>query len=321
MQTAMRTYTELISTTNPIEPPYEPPQMRAPTRALLARAHERGPLELRGPWRLHPSVSRALDAQAGITPPGGWAGLASVLAGAGVLQVRGQGISPLISLEELEGWSDQELRRRLIEALTLRLVPPATAAGLFLLVGIHPAWGLRLANAVHERLGLEDPDRDPPQGPGTLGDPTLFPQPVLRALERGVFGGISALFEALRTLDAGRAYPLEALGELVWQVCQFVQRFLRRERPARRAGELGLFIDHLTDRFGDASQRALDFAMLDLVDHLLVPAGAARRFDEQTFCIWPEAIPGGVEVFGQPPLEQGRWLCRLLTGEAQSMVA
>ncbi|CAN0584030.1 unnamed protein product, partial [Laminaria digitata] len=175
---------------------------------------------------------------------------------------------------------EEDLQKQLVEALTVRLVPPTTAAGLFLLIGLHPAWGLRLANSVHAMLGDMPPS-------DTVYDPRVFPSKTLDLVERGVFGAtLSVIFEALRTLEASSAYPIELLAALVWDACRFGHDMIAREHTPRR-GEIDLFIDHMITRASDTRQRATDFTILDLLDHFLVPAGIARRFDDHTFCVWP----------------------------------
>ena len=315
MSTHLDTYTALSQHYNVITPSPAPPALLEDACALVELARSHGPLPLQGPWRLHASVCRELERETKRTPPGGWQGLASLLAGTDLFEVRADGFHDLIGAQVVAARGEQDLRRALVESLTVRLVPPTSAAGLFLLMGLHPGWGLRLANDVHTSLGKE-PESELARITG------LFPRATLEVVQRGVFGAtISVIFEALRTLEPDHAYPIDALADFVWHACRFGHDLIEREAPSLQNHGLDLFIDHLTQRSSDTKQRATDFTILDLLDHFLVPAGIARRFDDQTFCIWPEHIPQDVNVYGEGPLSKSRWLCRFLTNDRNAMVA
>ena len=315
MSTHLDTYSALSQNYNVISPAPKPPELLEDACALLELARERGPLPLQGPWRLHTSVCRELERETRRTPPGGWQGLAALLAGTDAFEVRADGFHDLIGAQVLAARGEHDLRRAIVESLTVRLVPPASAAGLFLLIGLHPGWGLRLANEVHTQLGQE-PESDLAKVAG------LFPADTLELVRRGVFGAtISVIFETLRTLEADQAYPIDALADIVWSACRFGHDFIEREHRHIHTPGLDLFIDHLTQRASDTKQRAVDFTILDLLDHFLVPAGIARRFDDQTFCIWPEHIPQDATVYGEGPLSKSRWLCRFLTNDRNALVA
>ena len=312
MNPTMTTYMELLQHHNPITPPYPRPMLVEHAAELVQLADDRGILPIQGPWRIDASIARALERGTGATPPGGWSGLASILAGADVLHVTREGFHAALTPEAFAQWTDEELHRRLCEAMTMRLVPPATAAGLLLLLGIHPAWGLKVANHVHHTLGVhvDGVDRsandDGAARANTIHDPTLFPEAIVEAVQHGIFLTVAAIFEVVRVMEAGQAYPLESFAQMVSKACAFGHRVIKHElRGQTFTGALHPFIDHLLSPRTDGMQRALDFTMLDLVDHYLVPIGAARRFDTQTFCVWPEAIPGDARVFGGGDPERG----------------
>ena len=316
MSTNLTAYSTLVGSAQPSPSPLTAPEILPAACALLSHAAlAAGPLPLQGPWRLHSATCHQLTRSHGATPPGGWQGLAAAMAGMDAVEVRQDGFHALLTPEALAMRGEEDLYARLVEALTLKLVPPTTAAGIFLLMGLHPGWGLRLANRAHQRDGSGEREE-------AIYDPRLFPVAVLDAVERGIFGAtLSVVCETLRSLDAGMLYSLDALAQLIYGACQFGRGVIAQRAPDAERGGLDLFIDHLTRGMTGSQQRALDFTMVDLMDQFLVPIGAAQRFDDLTFCVWPERVPGKTRVFGQRNLDDARWLCRFLTGDADSLVA
>ncbi len=296
MNAATETYVSLIERATPAPTRAERVDPRPFARALLARTAARGPLSLGGPWHLHDSDIIALERAHG-TPPGGWAGLAGVMADGPLLEIRGDALHARATPEELDGWSDARFSRSLLSALPERLVPPTTAAGLFLLMGLHPAWGLKLANAQRgERSG------------DAFEDATLFPASALEAVSHGVFGAIAALLEALRSLDAGAVYPVDGLSRITWSACALGRDTIRARTTRHPEDAIPVLFDAVGARLRSAGQRALDFTAVDLLDAYLVPAGVARRFDDQTFCVFPDSIPPDTHIPTHGPLHQTGWL-------------
>ena len=297
MNAATQTYVSLIERATPRDVQRVDPRPFA--RALLARAHAHGPLTLGGPWHLDDADVLALERAHG-TPPGGWAGLAGVLADGPLLEIRGDALRACAPPEALDTWTDTELSRSLLAALPERLVPPTTAAGLFLLMGLHPAWGLKLANAQRDESG------DP-----AFSDDSLFPRATFDAVAHGVFGAVAAILEALRSLDAGVAYPVDGLSRITWSACALGRDAIAARVTHQPSDAIPVLFDATGARLRSAGQRALDFTAVDLLDAYLVPAGVARRFDDQTFCVFPDAIPPDAHIPYHGPLHQTGWLQQL----------
>lgn len=251
---------------------------------LLGYAERQGGLAVEGAWRLDGEVAAELGDETGYIPPGGWRGVAALAAGCGVLKATRQGFEPSIDREELADWSTRKAGSRLVESFTRRLVPPTTAAGLFILLGLHPAWGVHLAHtrnrAAPGREAASDPDRE------------MFPEATLEVVEQTVFGAINAIIGGLRRLEPGHSYGVDALANLVDAACRASRCAARRRHGDVFEGSVaGLppFVD--TPGGGENSNwRVIDFTTGDLLDAFLVPAGAARRFDDGRFSVVPGAF-------------------------------
>jgi hypothetical protein len=263
---------------------------------LLSRAQEQGGLGVDGAWRLAGSEARALQESAGFTPPGGWRGVAALAAGCGVLEATAHGFEPTMRVAQLAQWSPEKALQRMVEAFTTNLVPPTTAAGLFILVGIHPAWGVHLAHACNRR------DR------GELDEETfqaaredMFPDEVLDIVERTVFEALNTIVGALRGLDSEKTYSIDALADVIDAACQRAREEAYEELAEldARRGIRGLapLVD-LPHTEEDANWRVIDFATSDLLDAFLIPAAAARRFDDGRFWVDSEAFEA---------IDLGRW--------------
>ena len=300
MQTATHTYVELIERARPDASRARRTDPRGFVRALLARAHERGPLPLGGPWALDDASRRALERDGHGVPPGGWAALAGILADGALLEIRGDALHACVAPDELDAWSDERLARELVGALPERLVPPTSAAGLFLMMGLHPAWGLKLANTIRDEHRSK-----------ALEDEGLFPPGAIDAVAHGVFGAIAAILEAIRSLDPETAYPIDGLSRIAWDACEMGRHAIAERNQAHPVDAIPVLFDATGSRLRSMRQRALDFTALDLLDALLVPAGAARRFDDQTFCVFPDHVPGSIDIPTHGALGQTDWLQRL----------
>jgi len=279
-------------------------------------ATERGGLKLEGAWRLDTGVGRELREVAGYEPAGGWRGLASLAAGCGVFEAGREEFRAAADRETLADWSSQGATRRLLEAFTRRLVPPATAAGLFILLGVHPAWGVHAAHRSHRRFddvsGLPVESSD-----GGARRPELFPERIADLVDRVVFEAIAALVATLRKLEADRVYPVDALSKFVEAVCRRVRRRAAVRYEEMEDAGLPPFVD-LERR--SANWRVIDFTTSDLVDAFLVPAGAAHRFNDGTFCLFSGAL-SDVRVGPLDSSEQDEVLAALLADEPGCRVA
>lgn len=239
-------------------------------QALVEKAQTDRQLDAEGVWRLHRRVGiELLDAGAS-APPGGWRALCALAVGTGVLRAKDDAFvaGPLA----LDDWCDDgdEVRRRLVEGYTRWLIPPATAAGLFLAMDVHPLWGLRLARRLHV---------DAPMIDGAMEgwrDEELLPDGDLDELRRGVFCSLSVIFSGLRKLEPHRRYCADVLQEFVGEAIEY-----GRERIEPSGEGLNVLIG-TEEESGPARARSSEFAAGELFDGVLVPAGVMRRYDDET---------------------------------------
>jgi hypothetical protein len=287
-------------------------------RLFVTHTHKHGPLPLLGAWRLHPAHARLLERSSGGAPAGGWAALAAVLAGTPLVQITDEGFIATTSPERLDLWTPGMIQRAIIEALTCRMAPPVTAAGLFILMGINPIAGLHLARSIHDGLA---PWSSQPSSERTaaLGQ-QLAQDPMLHPLRESFFGALAIMLELLRSLSPDHMYPVDALANLVMSVCCSQRELLWQLAPPAQRAQLFSSDMHLFDEDG-MRERALDFATLDLLDGYLVPAGLARRLEGGMFAPCPDALRADFDIVGVDPSERTMWLTRFLTHDARELCA
>ena len=315
METIER-YSTLLESGRPLERELSTPAIRQSLMDLVATARERERLPLEGAWRLDSDAVRDLEARHDYAPRGGWRGLASLAAGCELLEAHRESFEPQMSPSAIAEWSAEETTRRLVEAFTCRLVPPTTAAGLFILLGIHPAWGVHLAHDSNRRT-REDRGRTESR---SQREQDLFPEATFQVIREAVFEAITAMTGVLRELDPDRRYPVGALAEWVEAVCRTIRHEAKTDLPDANQHRLPPFVDASELELDGSSWRVIDFTTEDLLDSLLVPAGAARRFDDDTFCVLPNAL-GDIRV-GSFDLEaQHQYLARLIADDPGHRVA
>jgi hypothetical protein len=248
------------------------PAVREHVAALLEYAAA-NPLDTEGAWRLSSETCRTLTQHTGATPRGGWAALAGLCAGP-FLNARARDFEPNPGVELP---SEPQLRAMLLNSFTRNLIPPSAAAGLFLILGIHPAWGLRLA---HQFTGEDAP---PAKG---WSNTEVFPPENFDVLADATFGFISDLLAQLRSLDAWTRYPLDELGKLIRELAIKGHSTIERRRTANTG------VPQLVSEHDLSNHRIRDCVSSDLLDSVLIPAGAARTFEDRTFCLVPNALEG-----------------------------
>lgn len=315
MQT-MERFLELTDDGRPLEDEeVTVPCVRQSLLHLYDFAVDRGGLNLEGAWRLDTNAARELREVAGYVPAGGWRGLASLAAGCGVLEATREEFRPSCERDPLADWNSNAATRRLLEAFTRRLVPPSTAAGLFILLGVHPAWGVHAAHRSHRRF--DDASGVLVESSEEGRRPELFPEAVAELVDRAVFEAVAALVATLRRLQDARVYSLDALARFVESVCRRVRS--RAERDYEEIDDAGLppFVD-LDQR--SANWRVLDFTTSDLVEAFLVPAGAAHRFNDETFCVFSDTL-SGARVGPHDSQAQNEVLTAVLSGDSDCRVA
>lgn len=323
---ALHAYTSLLESARPIDTATRPAELLPFAQQLYREAHERDALPIQGPWQLHSSMALALSAKrprAPHAPPGGWSGMASLLAGTTLLKASSQGFLPLQPEDTLELWTERELRRAMLESLSMYLIPPPTAAGLFLLIGLHPAWGLRVAHETHKLIdrAVTIPDEDGVDRASQLiEDERIFPHPSYQVISRAVFASVSIILETLRSLEENHTYQVEHFAQVVLEATRFARKLIldHRHVPGK---SLNPFIDQHTNHLDEPFSRAVDFTTLDFIDHYLVPTGVVHRFPDQTFCVWPDAIEPGTNVFGLGPIGKNHWLTDMIAESSQRLAS
>ena len=314
MQT-MERYLELVENGRPIdEETYSIPCVKQSLMALLERADASGGLALEGAWRLEGSVARTLETETGYVPAGGWRGVSSLAAGCGVLKASKETFEPSIDAAELARWSSRESTRQLLESFTRRLVPPTTAAGLFILLGLHPAWGVHVAHRSHCRFG----DRERPSPTQANRHADLFAESTLEVVEELVFTAVASIVATMRALEPHEKYAIDALSGVIEAFCRKLRRDVEKREPDGGWRGLAPLVDVETS--GRSKWRVIDFTTADLIDAFLVPAGAAHRFNDDAFCVVPDAFEG-VRVGEIEATEQHERLVKLLTGAPRCSVA
>lgn len=104
-------------------------------------------LDCNRPWSISTDCERKLTQIAGFIPHGGWRNLVSLLAGL-VEQTEND---RLVFSPDLDNWNEQQLWQDAKALFSDKLMPPNAAAHLFIMLGIHPLWGLRLAQQKQDR--------------------------------------------------------------------------------------------------------------------------------------------------------------------------
>ena len=233
---ALHAYTSLLESARPIDITPSPVELLPFAQRLYREAHTRGALPLQGPWQLHSSMALALSAnspRAPHAPPGGWTGMTSLLAGSTLFKATADGFLPLQPEDTLELWTERELRRAMLESLSMYLIPPPTAAGLFLLIGLHPAWGLRVAHETHKLIDraitIPDPDGED-RASNLIEDERIFPHPSYQVISQAVFASVSIILEALRSLEEEHTYQVEHLAQVVLEATRFARKLILKHR-------------------------------------------------------------------------------------------
>lgn len=231
---------------------------------LLDYLHKTGSIETPYPWALDVRDNRRLEAHFGYAPAGGWARFCNVFTGTGATRMDMFGFH---AVDELGSWqevSDKDFRVSFTESLTRYFIPPNVAAGLFVLLGIQPLWGLQLVKL---------------QGrAGNVFDANLCPAENINAVKVATFGMLSATFEAIAALGHHNSYPNHALASLMLDAARFARS--KAERLATRKGSIPVFND-------DVRPKMADMFASDLVKNLLVPAGMAKELPNDRVVFHP----------------------------------
>lgn len=269
----MTNFVELIESGRKADHDFGAPKVVAALQALVERCDEQNRLDCEGVWRLHRREVVALRRNRDIRPAGSWRSLCALAVGTGAFRaeedafVAGDG-----RIDEWAG-DPEKTRIKLVESFVRWLIPPATAAGLFLAMNVHPLWGLRLARRLHVDAPIVD---GPVEG---WRDEALLPDEALDELRKGVFAALSTILSGLRKLRRNERYCLESLRGFVAEALAFGRNNIE---------EIGDGLEVLIDDINDsekATARSMEFAAGEFFDGVLVPAGVMRRFDDGTFAV------------------------------------
>lgn len=280
----------------------------------LADAAEAEELTTSGAWRISQAAARRLEHRTGYRPPGGWRRLAALAAGGPILTAK----RDKFVLEETDvwhGWDEAQTRRELVEAFSVGLVPPTTAAGLFIMLGVHPAWGVHLAHRARSN-NRSDHSVQTADGKSESSEPVnaeMFPEATLDVVEDVVFGTVACIVATFRNLDPGRQYPTALLADVIAEICRAERLLGEAARESDQRPGLEPFVETSSDGPGTSSWRVTDFTTGDLLDAWLIPAGAAARHDEGTFSVFPGVFEP-VRVGDRSPDVQQNRLGERLTG-------
>jgi|SRR5690554_2495133 len=312
-------YLELIENGRDLPEMPAPTPMQEPVLQLLGLAHKEGEFQAEGAWQLDAQVSRRLEKLHDTSPPGGWARLCALCCGCGILRPARTAFEPSLAMDEALALDDAALRRRLCEAFTQKLVPPASAAGLFMMLGIHPAWGLWVAHSIHNRSiapRVAD-DSDPPAAEPGWRDASIFEAHTAEVIEQAVFCAIAVAISALRKLDPTQRYPIDAFANLTRAGCHFARA--SADAQLRDATLLGLppFLQDLSTALHPHNQ---DFAAADLIGSVLVPAGIIQTFEDGSFSVLKDSL-AEVQVGPFDVAAQDLRLVWMLAGQADCKVA
>lgn len=300
----MTRFAAMIESGREADNEFDDPAVATALEAIVDRCEARGRLEAEGVWRLARDEALQLEHRAGFRPPGGWRALCALSVGTGILQAEDDSF---VTGSGTVG-DRPDVRRRLVESFTRWLIPPATAAGLFLAMGVHPLWGLRLARRLHVDAPVLEGDVE------GWRDEKLMPDEDLDELRKGIFAALAVIVSGLRRLEPDRRYGLEALVGFVGEALAFGRGRIEAD---------GDGLDVLIEDVGDPSRardRSTEFAADELVDGVLVPAGAMRRYDDDTFAVDADVLRE-VRVGRLGPDAQRAWLQNFLVEQPDDCVA
>jgi hypothetical protein len=142
--TLVDTYAELLESDREFDAMPAVPSLQQAVGELADVASEEG-LTTSGAWRISQEAATRMEHRTGYRPPGGWRRLAALAAGAPILKAKRE-LFALSDDTPWRDWDEGQTRRELVEAFSQGLVPPTTAAGLFIMLGVHPAWGVHVAH-------------------------------------------------------------------------------------------------------------------------------------------------------------------------------
>lgn len=195
----------------------------------------------------------------------------------------------------MEDTDNRQLEVELIEAFTRRLVPPATAASIFIAEGIHPAWGLRLAWEVQHGDRTQAGSARPPMG-------DVLPACQIEAVRKAVFVFIALVIGTLERLEPCNSYPVDALGDVLEEALLFARSVGQCNAEHHADDGLDIFIEE-----GTSNRRVMQVLARDLLDEVFTPAGVVRDVGDARFAVVSDVL-GDIRVGKMGVDEHKEWL-------------
>lgn len=294
-------YNHLVQSALPLDEELEPASMMAAVQFLLDYARRHQPLRTEAAWRLSAKVERALEAAARFRPTGGWANLVGLLAGTDYLQAKRDGFV-FKKMPAHDHLSEKKLHVDLVEAMTTQLVPPATAASIFIALGIHPAWGLRLAWEVqngHHKGGWTS---NPPMG-------DVLPVEQIEPARRAVFIFVALVIGVLDRLETKKSYMMDAFAAVLEEAIQFARAVGECQEETVADEGLPCFLDGST-----SNRRVMQVLARDLLEDVFIPAGVIRDVGDGRFAV-AASVFGDVRIDKMDSDAPGEWFEAFLTAE------
>lgn len=259
-------------------------------KAVFDLATRRELLPVEAAWRLDSRIARELTQDTGHTPAGGWSAFVGLLAGAQVLKATHDGFEPLGDPAKMPAFENVDTAKTLLaETFTVRLIPPASAAGLFILLAIHPAWGLRVAHNLHSDQGLDTA--------GAWKDDSLFDADTADRLRMYVSSAVYLILQTLvvksNEANGGSVSTDEFSTTLVGELSRLHGKAVKSfaDDPAPGLDPL------MSSGPLEGNYRVLDFVTSDLLDGWLVPAGLVERDNKGGFVVTEPKLISELEVF------------------------
>lgn len=155
-------------------------------------------LECEAAWRLQPHVADALEREADTDVD--VRELTHLASGTSLLKATKHSFERLAEPSDLP--EPEELQQQLFDAFRTHLVPPSLSASTFIMLSIHPAWGLRIAYdrakaAEHE---VRDSASKAQRG---LEDESVFPEDVAAEIDDTLDSFVSEVLQVFAAVGRG----------------------------------------------------------------------------------------------------------------------
>lgn len=217
-------------------------QTKLTTKQKLDLVREFAPYRTEKAWVLDRRDCRRLEQATNIVPPGGWGGLVQLAAGLMLEPTR-----------ETFEQAEHPLDGHLIEAFTKYLVPPGAAAAFFLMLGMHPAWGLAIAQDVQCGTHLS-------RHGSSFQRP--FGEEATAAVRDVLFISMAGMLGWMRHLSPDRLVALADLADAMVRCNHFA-----KESAPHIESDIAVWIDVPDDR--QWSERQASY----ILEEVLVPSG------------------------------------------------